>query len=287
MKPRNIGKQAARNLLHGYSIEVMPRAMAGNGTAARGFEAVLPEGLDAMIPHLSTTDDESRLATAQKLHSLGINPVPHFAARRVSSTKEITVALHHLVTQTQIDACFVIAGDPALVSGPFQNSLSLIGTGVFERAGIRKLAIGGYPEGHRHMTAAEAWQSLEAKCRDITERGMSPEIITQFCFDSRAVLTWLAALRERGITCPVRVGVPGPATIGSLIRFAAACGVEASTSVLAQYGIAMGKLLGTTGPDRLIDDLAEGLGSAHGAVSLHFHPFGGIECLMKWLGHYQ
>jgi len=68
---------------------------------------------------------------------------------------------------------------------------------------------------------------------------------------------------------------------------AAACGVEASTSVLAQYGIAMGKLLGTTGPDRLIDDLAEGLGSAHGAVSLHSHPFGGTERLMKWLDHYQ
>jgi len=174
MKPRNVGKQAARNLLHGYSMEVMPRAMAGNGTAARGFEAVLPEGLDAMIPHLSTTDDESRLATAQKMHSLGVNPVPHFAARRLSSTEEITLALHRLVLKAQIDACFVIAGDPAMVSGPFQNSLSLIGTGVFERAGIRKLAIGGYPEGHRHMTAAEAWQSLEAKCRDITERACHP-----------------------------------------------------------------------------------------------------------------
>lgn len=137
------------------------------------------------------------------------------------------------------------------------------------------------------MTSAERWRVLENKCQRIEERGMAPLVITQFAFDADIVLAWLNELRARGITHPVLVGVPGPASIARLVRYAAMCGVAASTSMLSRYGISIGRLLGRAGPDVFVDRLAEGLTEAHGQVSPHLFPFGGIAPTMEWVEHYR
>jgi methylenetetrahydrofolate reductase (NADPH) len=84
----------------------------------------------------------------------------------------------------------------------------------------------------------------------------------------------------------VRIGVPGPSGIKTLMRFAARCGVGASASVLSKYGISIGKLLGSAGPDKLIDRFERLLGEEHGRVRLHFYPFGGLEKTVAWINDY-
>ena len=116
---------------------------------------------------------------------------------------------------------------------------------------------------------------------------MAPLIVTQFAFDADIVLTWLQALRARGIDHPVRVGVPGPASIAVLVRYAALCGVGACASMLSKYGVSVGKLFGTAGPELFVERLAAGLTAAHGEVSLHFFPFGGIAQSVKWVERYR
>ncbi|RYE87132.1 MAG: methylenetetrahydrofolate reductase, partial [Oxalobacteraceae bacterium] len=143
------------------------------------------------------------------------------------------------------------------------------------------------PEGHQSMSATDRWEVLERKCRSIAERGMAPLIVTQFAFDADIVLTWLKALRAHGIEHPVRVGVPGPAGVAVLARYAASCGVGACASMLSKYGISLGKLLGSAGPDRFVDRLATGLTEAHGEVSMHFYPFGGIAQTVAWVEQYR
>jgi methylenetetrahydrofolate reductase (NADPH) len=86
---------------------------------------------------------------------------------------------------------------------------------------------------------------------------------------------------------PVRVGVPGPAGIKTLLRFAARCGVSASASVMAKYGLSITQLMGTSGPDRMVDALAEQISSEHGRVRLHFYPFGGLERTVDWIRSYD
>ena len=81
--------------------------------------------------------------------------------------------------------------------------------------------------------------------------------------------------------------MPGPAGIKRLIAFAARCGVGASTSVLKKYGISLGNLLGSAGPDRLIDAFAARLGTEHGRVRLHFYPFGGVGRTVEWIRTYE
>jgi len=116
---------------------------------------------------------------------------------------------------------------------------------------------------------------------------MVPLIVTQFAFDPVRVLEWLAELRARGIDAPVRLGVPGPAGIKRLLRFAARCGVGASTSIMKKYGISLTQLMGTAGPDKLVDAIAKGLRPEHGMVRLHFYPFGGLKKTVEWIKEYE
>lgn len=137
------------------------------------------------------------------------------------------------------------------------------------------------------MTPDQCWQVLETKVRAIEARGMAPLVVTQFGFDPDAFLAWLMELRARGIDCPVRIGVPGPAGIKRLLAFAARCGVGASASVMKKYGVSITNLLGTAGPDRLVDAFAAGLGDEHGRVRLHFYPFGGMVKTVEWIRDYN
>lgn len=266
-----------------YSLEVSARDIPALTAAA---PRILP-GSTISIPYLPGQDDGARLAAARAVRGLGLEPMPHLSARRIASLAELDSFVKRAVAEAGVERCFVIAGDPSTPLGPFSDSSSLIETGVFERSGIKVVAVGGHPEGHPVMSAAVRWEVLERKCHSIVMRGMAPLIVTQFGFDADIVLTWLKTLRERGIDHPVRVGVPGPAGIAVLARYAALCGVSACASMWSKYGISLGKLFGTAGPDVFVDRLAAGLTEAHGKVSLHFFPFGGIAQSVRWIEQYR
>ena len=170
--------------------------------------------------------------------------------------------------------------------GPFEDTMSLLRTGLFERNGFQTIGVAGHPEGHPTMNKAAVWRSLEDKHAEIKARGMKTLIVTQFGFDAEPFLVWLSELRSRGVDAPVRLGIPGPAGVKTLLRFAAHCGVGASAGVMAKYGLSITKLLGAAGPDRLLADLAAGLQPAHGDVRLHFYPFGGVERTIRWIGDF-
>lgn len=266
-----------------YSLEVSAKDMAALSAAA---PRILP-ATTISIPYLPRENNEARLATVLAVRKLGFEPMPHFSARRIASLAEFESFVSRAAAEAGVERCFVIAGDPSTPMGPFSDSASLIETGVFERAGIKLIGVGGHPEGHPVMSTEEQWEVLERKCHNIVQRGMQPFIVTQFAFDADIVLAWLQALRERGIDHPVRIGVPGPANIAVLARYAALCGVSACASMWSKYGVSIGKLFGTAGPDLFVDRLASGLTAAHGKVSLHFFPFGGIAQSVKWVEEYR
>lgn len=275
--------RAAGNITHAYSLEVSAKDMPALSAAAL---RIAPASTIA-IPYLPREDNDARLAAARTVRSLGFEPMLHLSARRIASLAEFESFIQRAVAEAGVERCFVIAGDPSTAMGPFSDSAALIDTGIFERAGMQVIGVGGHPEGHPVMSTAEQWEVLERKCDSIGKRGMAPLIVTQFAFDADIVLTWLKALRERGIDHPVRVGVPGPASIAVLARYAAVCGVSACASMWSKYGVSIGKLFGTAGPDLFVERLANGLTEAHGEVSLHFFPFGGIAQSVKWIEQYR
>lgn len=276
-------RTSVRDITEACSLEVSAKDIPALTAAA---DRILP-GTTLSIPYLPGQDDAARLAAARAVRELGFTPMPHLSARRIGSAGELESFVALAAARAGAERCFVVAGDPATPWGPFADSTSLIETGVLERSGIRVVGVAGHPEGHAFMSETERWAVLERKCRAIARRGMRPEIVTQFGFDADIVLAWLVTLRARGIDFPVRVGVPGPAGIAVLARYAALCGVSACASMWSKYGISLGKLFGTAGPDVFVDRLAAGLKQAHGEVSLHFFPFGGIAQSLKWIAQYR
>ena len=167
-----------------YSLEVSAKDIPALTAAA---PRILP-GSTISIPYLPGQDDNSRLAAARAVRALGLVPMPHLSARRIASLAELDSFVTRAVAEAGVERCFVIAGDPSTPLGPFADSSSLIETGVFERAGIQVVGVGGHPEGHPVMSAADRWEVLERKCDSIGRRGMTPLIVTQFGFDADIVL---------------------------------------------------------------------------------------------------
>jgi methylenetetrahydrofolate reductase (NADPH) len=266
----------------GYSLEMTAKDVDALRTAA----PLIAPDTPIAITFLPGETMDARIAAAVLVRSLGFEPMPHLSARRLVSYGELATVVERTTAEAGVKRMFLVAGDPPIPAGPFPDTLSMLRTGLFEQHGLRAIGIAGHPDGHPAMDKQGLWDSLDEKCFDITERGMAPLIVTQFGFDAAPFLQWLLDLRARGVDAPVRIGVPGPAGIKTLIRFAAHCGVSASASVMAKYGVSLSRLLGTAGPDRLVDALTRGLNETHGPVRLHFYPFGGLSRTMEWIGTY-
>ncbi len=267
----------------GFSLEMTAKDEASLRDAA----PLIPTETPIAVTYLPGEEVDARVAATIAVRELGFEPMPHFSARRITSEDDFEAYLKAVVEKAGVRRCFIVAGDPPEAQGPYSDTMSLIATGAFERSGIQAIGIGGHPEGHPNMSEAECWAVLEAKVHEIERRGMAPLVVTQFGFDPDAFLGWLKALRARGITCPVRIGIPGPAGIKRLLAFAARCGVGASASVMKKYGVSITNLLGTAGPDKLVDAFARGLGEEHGRVRLHFYPFGGLTKTLEWINDYN
>jgi methylenetetrahydrofolate reductase (NADPH) len=274
---------APAGITDGFSLEMTAKDIESLRAAA----PLIPVDTPVAVTFLPGEEMEARVAATVAVRELGFEPMPHFSARRIRSEDHFDDYLEAVVREAGVSRCFIVAGDPPEPEGPYFDTMDLIRTGAFERAGIRAIGVGGHPEGHPNMSAEQAWAVLTSKLAEIDRRGMAGLVVTQFGFDPDAFLSWLAEARRRGIDTPVRIGIPGPAGIKTLLRFAARCGVGASASVMKKYGVSIGNLIGTAGPDKLVDAFAAKLGDEHGRVRLHFYPFGGMVKCVEWIADYN
>lgn len=271
-------------LLHNYSLEMTAKDVAELEEAAD----IIPPGTKIPITFLPGETFEARIAAARRVRELGFLPIPHVSARRLRSQSELEDFLAGLQRDVGTDHAFVVAGDPPQPLGPYEDALSVIRSGLLARYGIRRVGISGYPDGHRDIGNDKLWQAKRDKQVALQDRGHDFAVVTQFTFDAESVLAWLERVRAEGIDALVRIGVPGPASMRRLLAFAARCGVEASAAVMAKYGLSIGRLLSTAGPDALIKDLSARLDPAkHGEVLLHFYPFGGLRTTAEWIRDFR
>ena len=101
---------------------------------------------------------------------------------------------------------------------------------------------------------------------------------TQFCFDAKTVLDWERTIRGDGNKLPIRIGIPGPATIKTLLRFAQISGIGPSMRFVTKQARNVAKLMTVQAPDLLLAGLAEGIAADPDCLLAHFHyyPFGGF-----------
>jgi methylenetetrahydrofolate reductase (NADPH) len=127
--------------------------------------------------------------------------------------------------------------------------------------------------------------TLRQKNAWLKENGIQGFIATQFLFDAGPLAHWAATIRQEGIDLPIHVGVPGPATIKTLVKYAAMCGVGNSARFIRKQALNVTRLLSVSEPTEFVDQLA----TLHfdkpelGIAAPHLYPFGGFDKLGAWM----
>jgi methylenetetrahydrofolate reductase (NADPH) len=267
-----------RELLDTASFEVSPR----DELAGDKLRGLLPPGSTVFVSHPPSAGYSDIVAACAGLRKAGFVPVPHIAARRLASMDDAVDFVRRATGDAGVDDVLLIGGDPDWPAGPFRDSLTLLIGGILECHGIERVRFAGYPEGHPHISTKALDTALDIKLRLAKERGLAASIITQFGFDPAPIEHWIADLRLRGVKCPVRVGIAGPASVASLARFAIRCGIGSSLRALARGHTAFARILTEVAPDALIDALAGGEINAGRIDGLHIFTFGGVAHTARW-----
>jgi methylenetetrahydrofolate reductase (NADPH) len=244
-------------------------------------------GTDVTITFLPGDNYRHNVETAAALRRAGYNPVPHIAAREMASREALDDFLARLRDEADVARILLIAGDTAIARGPFKSSLDVCASGQLEARGIARLSVAGHPEGHPYLEAAEALGVFEAWQAWGREQNIHVDVMTQFCFESAPILGWIDRLQARGIQLPVIVGLAGPATPATLMKFALRCGIGNSMrAVRSQIG-RFGRLLTDTGPDEVMRGLQSAPEAATASIAgFHLFPFGGLRKSAEWLRSY-
>ena len=275
---------AKRSILDGFSNE----ATAQQIEKIEDLSNIVPKGTAVYIPYLPGSNYAESFVAVDRLVSAGLTPIPHIAARATRSISELDETLARFV-ETGVDSVFMIAGDTDKPAGPFTSTLEVLASGQLEKHGIRKIGFAAHPEGHPVVDISALDNALRLKASYAQASGAEIWLASQFTFDAAPIAAWLDRLSLMDILIPVRVGIPGPAKMRSLLSFAMKCGIANSARALSRRPETARMLLGSWSPAPLIEELAAYSKQSDNTqlAGLHVFSFGGFGHSAKWMMDYR
>jgi methylenetetrahydrofolate reductase (NADPH) len=267
------------------SIEITPRQIEKVALLAKR----LPQGTCVYVALIDPADLALQIEAVSAIRAAGLEPVPHVPARFVRDRADLEHRLGAFARDGKVVQALVLGGGAPQPLGVYDAAIQLLETGLFAAHGIGKIGMAGHPEGNPDIIRAKGEavliEALKVKQAYLAAHGIEGYIATQFLFEAGPVAYWAKGLRDEGITLPVHVGVPGPATIKTLVKYAAMCGVGNSARFIRKQALNVTKLLTVTSPDAFVENLAK----LHfekpelGIAAPHLYPFGGFDKLLDWL----
>ena len=179
----------------------------------------------------------------------------------------------------------LIGGDVPEPLGPYADGAALLRDGLLFGCGVQPggpARLSGRPPAHRlgHAAAALArsWRWRAARGSAPTSSRSSPSRPTA---SSSTASTSPAAPPD----VPVYVGLAGPTSPITLLRYAQRCGVSASLRALQAQGMGAVRLFTHVDPDRPADGARppRRSGSASNVVGVHLYSFGGVATTAAWM----
>jgi len=264
----------AKGIPNGWSIEITPKETK----TISCFSTFLEEGTKVNVTNLPKTSIQDTLAAVEQLKHDGMNPIPHITARTITDEDDLTRIVSNYAN-LEISEVLIIAGSKGQAAGSFSSSVELISSGVFEHFGIVNIGVAGHPEGSPDITKQQLEDALYQKNHLAVSRDLNIFLETQFCFDAQKIIDWEKAIRDRGNSLPIRVGIAGPTKLLSLINFAIKAGVGPSLKFLINERDKLTKLVTSYDPTELIFSLAPQFSPAANTCfeSIHFYAFGGFQ----------
>jgi methylenetetrahydrofolate reductase (NADPH) len=201
--------------------------------------------------------------------------------RDISHVEDFLMNIRKLTKSNDI---LVIGGGGNQV-GSINSSIEILESGLLEKYNFYKVNVAGHPEGSPDIKDDILKKFLLAKQEIHNSKKLDLEIVTQFFFESDPFTKWDIFLDQIGVTLPVRVGFPGPATFKTLLNFGLMSGVGNSLNFLKKNSSKIGDLLVKTSNDKLLIELvtAGELSNLGRPNSFHCYPFGGFEKTCHWL----
>ncbi|MDJ1434677.1 methylenetetrahydrofolate reductase [Halostagnicola sp. A-GB9-2] len=251
----------------------------------------LPDGAEVAITTSPTLGLEATIDWTEKATDRGYEIVPHVAARYVRNEDHLEEIAGRL-TDAGVTDVFVPGGDREEPVGEFHSAYDLLSALEELDYAFEEVGITGYPEGHAFLDDEVLAESMARK------EAYATYIVTQLCYDSDAILEWIADIRDRGIELPVEVGIPGVMKYQRLLGISKKVGVGDSVRFLQKTSGVLGfvrQLVGSRGtyvPEELIEGLAPyATDPYHDIRGVHIYAFNQVPDLESWradtLGRYQ
>ncbi len=274
-------KECQTRLLRGASVEILARDTA----QIEPLAALLPRGMPVFVPALPNQPLAQVLDAARSLAQAGFEPVPHLAARKLTSAAELELFLRAITAESRVRRVMLIAGDIPTPLGPYADSLAVLRDPALSNAGLQEILLAGYPEGHPEIANQTLESALAEKIALARAQQLRVSLVTQFSFAPMRIVEWCSQLARQYPGLPIHVGIAGPTDPVALLKYAQRCGVSASRRALRHLGTGIARLVVNTDPADQITALAqycEGKAACN-VVGVHFFSFGGALKTARWL----
>lgn len=263
-----------------FTIEATP----GAARRVPDFGEHLSQGTWVYVTSLPGSDFRGIADTCRKLADEGMEPVPHFTARGIADAETLDEQLDLVTSEAGVKRVLAVGGSDSKAAGRFTDTISMLETGLFDKYGIQSIGLAGHPEDVPGLDRGQIREHESRKFDFARRTSMDLYIVTQFVFEAKPVIDFAERLRSEGAELPIIVGLPGLATIQSLIRYAKACGIGPSAQFVAKRARDLRKLLSVQAPDKLVLDIANYRAANPGCriAGAHIYPFGGFEKSASW-----
>ena len=269
-----------KNFLNSYSIETTPNVYEKYG----GFSEFLNKNHDVYITYLPDENSKNVIRTAKKLKLEGYDVIPHLPARTIVNKNDLEKYIGELANESGCSKMLIIGGG-GNQAGEISSSIDVLKTDFLSKYNYQFVGVAGHPEGSPDISNENLDLAIKQKNDFAKNVDFKMYLATQFFFEAKSLKEWEMHLNSLDNTLEIHAGIPGPATLKTLLGYATSCGIGNSIRFLSKQALNITKLATTRSPDKLIYDLASYQieNPETKFKKIHFYAFGGIKKTSDWL----
>jgi len=272
------------NVLIGFAQGASIEANVHDKDQLESCASLIEPNTRMYVSHLPKQPWEDTCATSAVVKALGFNPVPHIPIRLIEDDRDLHTLLRALASQASIEEVLLISGDYPQSRGPYSAVVEVLKEFPFSDYGIKAVSLAGHPEGHPRVAPEVIREAEREKCVIAEARGLQSRLVTQFFFEAAPFLTWAHYKMQDNLSAQRIAGIAGPASLGTLFKFAMRCGVGPSLRALGVRPGSLLKLMGDYTPNELVLSLAKAKLQEPALFNgLHVFCFGGLARTCEWL----
>lgn len=269
-----------KNILKDYSIETTPNVYDKYGE----FSGLVPLNNAIYVTYLPDEKQTRVIETSKRLTEEGYDVIPHLPARTMENRSDLETYIGALSEKAGCKKILIIGGG-GNQKGNISSSMDVLKTELLSKFNFLEVGLAGHPEGNPDISKEDMDIAIIQKNEFAKNSDLKLYLATQFFFEAKSLEIWEDKLSLLNNNLEIHAGIPGPATLKTLVGYATSCGIGNSIRFLSKQAMNITKLATTRTPEKLVADLADykELNPSSKLTKLHFYAFGGIKKTSEWL----